>query len=86
MTDAELLFALALGRSCGRRRSPRVRGVVGRPGLYVILANGIRSRRAAFREARRMRDCGGETRPLVVYGSGRAWTVGTRYNREGVSA
>ena len=75
-------FALTLGRSYERRRHPRVRGVKGRAGLYSPLLDGIRTRRAAFRRARGLRDAG-ELRPLVVYKLGSAWVIGARRIREG---
>lgn len=71
------VFALSLGLSMDNRKTPRIRGVLGRPGMFAILAQRL-TRRAAFRRARELR-AAGEDRPLVVYGSGRSWTVGSRY-------
>jgi hypothetical protein len=74
--------------SFGLRRFPRVRLRKGRPGWWVVVSpREFRTKRAAFRWARRRRDVDGERRPLVVFSidpaPGRkldAWVVACRRN------
>ena len=69
---------VVLGRSLGHRRSPRVRLRKGRTGQFLTLGT-RRTKRAAFRAARELRDAHGEKRPQVVWQVSRhTWRFGVR--------
>jgi hypothetical protein len=58
MVTADLLVRLG-PEGVTRRRSPRIRYVAGRAGAHVIVSGPHRTRRAAFREARKFRELSG---------------------------
>ena len=78
-SEAELRaleFACRLPSSYGHRRRPRVRLRKGRRGLFLTLGT-RRTKRAAFRAARKLRDAHSEKRPQVVWQTGKhTWHFG----------
>lgn len=78
---ARLEMAAKLPSSMDHRRQPRVRLRDGRAGQFVILGT-RRTKRAAFRAARELRDRHGEKRPQVVWQARpHVWHFGVRRER-----
>lgn len=75
---AKQSMACRLPGSMDQRRKPRVRLREGRKGLFLVLGS-RKTKRAAFRAARELRDAGGERRPQVVWQeSEHQWNFGVR--------
>ena len=71
-------MAAKLPSSMDHRRQPRVRLRKGGGALYITLGT-RRTKRAAFRGARELRDQHGEKRPQVVWRAGKhVWRFGVR--------
>lgn len=80
--ESDRLIESRVGGSFGHRRRPRVR-LVEKRGCYAELLS-RRTKAAAFRAARELRDGGGWKAPLVVWRQdSRTWVVGSNAAKGG---